>query len=92
MFLVSFSNFYAAAAILHALGGHSEDGEGQKVQRRGFNEFRPIDETRADLAGETPDPLTSLDCYDTLRELLLTLGGIVIAFTLIISLVKTAGL
>lgn len=62
------------------------------MQRYSFDELRSIDEPRADLAGETPDPLTSLDCHDTLRELLLTLGGLVIAFTLIISLAKTAGL
>lgn len=53
---------------------------------------RLIDETRADLrGGEIRDPLTSLDCYDTLRELLLTLAGIVIAFTLIIAVERTLG-
>lgn len=61
--------------------------------RHSSNGFRPIDETRADFAGDdTRDPLTSLDCYDTLRELLLTLAGIVLAFTLVISLAKTVGL
>jgi hypothetical protein len=58
-----------------------------KMPRHSSNSLRSLD----DLAGDTSDPLISLDCYDTLCELSLTIAGISIAFTLIISLVKRLG-
>jgi hypothetical protein len=49
---------------------------------------RTLDGRRnGEIEQQSRDPLTSLDCSDTVRELLTTLIGIVSVFTLIVLLV-----